>query len=111
VALESIYVSGPEAAEWSQPGIELLQWFGPESVKPALGVYRRFHESGIAQHAQVLGNGRLRHTKLTLDFSHGLLRRDQQAQYGATVRLGNDFEDRFHVVIYTSRRIYVSRHI
>jgi hypothetical protein len=93
VALESIYVSGPEAAEWSQPGIELLQWFGPESVEPALGVYRGFHEAGIAQHAQVLGNGRLRHAKLTLDFSHGLLRRDQQAQDGAAVRLGNDFED------------------
>ena len=70
VAFESIDVSGPEPAERSQPGIQLLKWFGFQPVETALCVHRGFHETGLAQHSQVLGHGRLRHTKLTLDLSH-----------------------------------------
>ena len=73
VAFESIQVSGPEPAERSQPGIQLLQRFGFQPVETALCVHLRFHETGIAQHTQVLGHGRLRHAKLTLDLSHRLL--------------------------------------
>lgn len=73
VAFKSIYVSGPEAAEGSQPGIDLLKGSRPQTVETALGVHGGFDESGVAQHAQVLGDGRLRHTKLTLDLSHRLL--------------------------------------
>ena len=54
VAFESIYVSGPEPAERSQPGIDLLKWFGFQPVETALCVDRGFHETGLAQHAQVL---------------------------------------------------------
>ena len=54
VAFESIYVSGPEAAELGQPGIYLLKWFGSQPVKAALCVHRGFHKTGLAQHAQVL---------------------------------------------------------
>ena len=79
VAFESIYVGGPEAAELSQPGIDLLKWFRLQPVETALCVHRRFDETGIAQHAQVLGHGRLRHTKLVLNLSHRLLGRDQEA--------------------------------
>ena len=70
VAFESIHVSGPEPAELSQPGIQLLKWFRVQPVETALRVYRGFNETGLAQHAQVLGHGRLRHTKLTLDLSN-----------------------------------------
>jgi hypothetical protein len=73
VAFESIYVSIPEPAELSQPGIHLLKWFRSQPVETALRVHRGFHETGLAQHAQVLGHGRLRHMKLTLDLSHRLL--------------------------------------
>ena len=73
VAFEGIQVSGPEAAELSQPGIDLLKWFRFQPVETALRVHRGFHETGVAQHAQVLGHGRLRHTKLALDLSHRLL--------------------------------------
>src|SRR5712692_5686804 len=96
VAFESIHVSGPEPTERSQPGSDLLKWFRFQSVETALCVHRGFHETGLAQHAQVLGHGRLRHTKLTLDLSHRLLGRNQEAQYRTAVRLGNDFEHRFH---------------
>jgi len=98
VAFESVYMSGPEPAERSQPGIHLLKRFRFQPIETALCVHRRFHETGVAQHAQVLGHGRLGHTKLALDLSNRLLRRDQQAQYGAAVRLRNDFENRFHLL-------------
>ncbi|HTF24290.1 MAG TPA: type II toxin-antitoxin system ParD family antitoxin [Candidatus Limnocylindria bacterium] len=35
---------------------------------------------------------------MTLDLSNRLLRRDQEAQYRAAVRLRNDFEHRFHAL-------------
>jgi len=96
VTFESIQVSGPEPAELSEPVIHLVKRFWLQPVQAALCVHRGFYETGIAQHAQVLGHGRLRHTKLALDLSHRLLRRNQQAQYRAAVRLRNDFEGRFH---------------
>ena len=95
VAFESIDVSGPEAAELSQPGIDLLKWSGFKPVETSLRVYRGFDESSIAQHAQMLGDGRLRHPKLALDLSHGLLGGDEEAQDRPAIRLRNDFE-RFH---------------
>jgi hypothetical protein len=73
VAFESIDVSGPEPAELSQPSIDLLKWFRFQAVETALGIHRGFDETGVAQHAQVLGHGRLRHTKVTLDLSYRLL--------------------------------------
>src|SRR5258706_192403 len=54
VAFESIHVIGPEPAERSQPGIQLLKWFRFQPVETALCVHRRFHETGVAQHSQVL---------------------------------------------------------
>ena len=73
VAFESIYMSGPEPTERSQPGSDLLKWFRFQPVETALCIHRGFHDTGLAQHAQVLRNGRLRHTKLTLDLSNRLL--------------------------------------
>ena len=96
VPFESIHVGGPEAAELGQPGIHLLKWLRFQPVETALGIYRGFHETGLAQHAQVLGHGRLRHTKVALDLSHRLLRRNQEAQDCPAAGLGNDFEDGFH---------------
>ena len=86
------------AAELRQPGIHLLKWPGFQPVETALRVHRGFHKTGVAQHAQVLGYGRLRHTKLTLDLPHRLFGRDQESQYRAAVRFRNDFEHRFHAL-------------
>jgi len=111
VAFESIHVSGPEPAEGRQPGIHLQKRFWLQPVETALCVHRGFHETSLAQHAQVLGHGRLRHTQLTLDLSHRLLGRNQKAQDRAAVRLRNDFEDRLHSpyilsMVYTCQGIY-----
>ena len=101
MAFESIYVRGPEPAELGKPLVHLLKWFRFQPVKAALRIDPRFHETGVAQHAQVLGHHRLRHTKLTLDLSHRLLGRNQKAQYRAAVRFRDDFEYGFHFSIYT----------
>jgi hypothetical protein len=111
VAFESIHVRGPEPTERRQPGIQLLKWFRFEPVETALRVHRRFDETGVAQYSQVLGHGRLRHTKLTLNLSHRLLCRHQEAQYRAAVRLRNNLEDRFHSLhilhtVYACQGIY-----
>jgi len=64
---KSIDMSGPETAKRSEPCIEFLKWFRLQTVEPPLCVHRRLHEPGIAQHAQVLRNGRLGHAELALD--------------------------------------------
>jgi hypothetical protein len=114
VTFESIYVSIPEPAKLSQPGIQLLKRFRFQTIQTALCVDRGFHETSVAQHAQMLGHGGLRHTKLALDLSHGLLGRGQEAQNGAAVRLGNDFENGFHglyilYMVYTRQGIFIGR--
>ena len=54
VAFQSIYVIGPEAAERSEPGIQLLKWFGFQPVDATLRVDGEFYETGLSQHAEVL---------------------------------------------------------
>jgi hypothetical protein len=54
VAFESIHVSGPEPAEWSQPGIHLPKWFWFKAVETALCIHRGFDETGLAQHSKML---------------------------------------------------------
>ena len=54
VAFESINVSGPESPERRQPGIQLLKRFRLQPVETALCVHRGLHETGLAQHSQVL---------------------------------------------------------
>src|SRR5579862_3133071 len=86
----------PEPAERRQPGIHLLERLRFQPVETALRVHRGFYETGLAQHAQVLGHRWLGHSKLALDVPNRLLRRHQKAQYRAAVRLRNDFEHGFH---------------
>ena len=89
-------MSGPESTERSQPGVDLLKRFRFQPVETALCVHGGFHETGIAEHSEVLGYGRLRHAKATLDLSHRLLGGNQEAQYRPAVGLRNDFENGFH---------------
>jgi len=111
VAFQSIDALGPEAAELRQPFIDFLERLGFDSVEAALRIHRGFDEAGVAEHPQVLGDGWLRHAQPTLDFANGLLVRGKKTEDGAPVGLGNDGEGRFHVSVYTSTGIYMSRHI
>ena len=73
MAFEKIHVTGPEPAELRQPRIDLQKRLRFQPVEPALCVHGGFHEPRLSQHSQVLGHGRLRHSKLTLDLSDRLL--------------------------------------
>jgi hypothetical protein len=54
VEFEGIHVRRPEPAKLSQPGIYLLKRFWLQPVETALSVHPGFHETGLAQHAEVL---------------------------------------------------------
>src|SRR5579872_2206361 len=111
MALECVQVRRPEAAEGLDPGVQLLKRLRPEAIQPALRVHGRLHETGLSQHPQMLRDGRLRHAELALDLADRTMRREQEAQNGAAVWLGNDFKNRFHVFLYTSKGIFLSRYI
>jgi hypothetical protein len=110
VAFKSIDVSGPEAAELRQPSIHLPKRFWLQVVETALCVHCGLDEAGVAQHAQMLGNGGLRHTKLSLDLAYRLLGRAQEAQDRATIWFRDDFKNGFHAV-YIPRRAYTCQGI
>src|SRR2546427_5541155 len=96
VAIERIDTIGPEPTELTQPVINLLEWLWLQAIETALCVHRGFHETGLAQHAQVLGDRGLRHPQPALDLSHRLLGQDQEAQDRAAVQLCDDGERRVH---------------
>jgi hypothetical protein len=58
VAFESSYVCGPEPTERSEPGVDILKWFG---FQAALCVHCGFNETGVSQ---MLWDGRLWHREL-----------------------------------------------
>jgi hypothetical protein len=96
MALKRINVGRPEAPEGRQPGVDLHERFGSNSIDAPLRLDARLHEAGLAQDAQVLGHGRLRNPQLALDLANGLFRRRQEAEDGPTVWLSEDRERRFH---------------
>ena len=113
VALEGIDVRRPPAAERRQPGVHLLQGCGSQAVDTPLRVDGRFDEAGLAQDAQVLRDRRLRHSQLPLDVADRLRGRDEQAEDGTPVRVGNDRKRRIHCLVirrcvYTCQGIYVT---
>jgi len=70
MALERIEMLGPEPAELLQPVIHLGEGLWLQAIETALCVHRRFDEAGVAQHAQMLGHGRLRHAQPAFDLPH-----------------------------------------
>ncbi|HKD62084.1 MAG TPA: hypothetical protein VKB47_16605 [Terracidiphilus sp.] len=54
VAFQGIYVPGPKPAELVQPDIQFPKWFRPQPVQAALRIHGGLHETGLAQHTQVL---------------------------------------------------------
>src|SRR6185437_3608846 len=112
MALERIDMRRPELAELPEPRIDLLQRLRPQPVETALRAHGGFDETGVAQHPQVLRHRRLRQPKPLLDLPDGLLRRSEQAQDRATMRLGDGLEHRLHIhnmlhSVYTGQRIFM----
>src|SRR5580765_7766753 len=91
-------MSGPEAPERRQPGVQFFQRRRGEAVQSALGIHLRLHEAGVTQYPEVLRDRRLRHAELTLDLTDRLLGGRQQAQDRAPVWLRDDLEYRIHAL-------------
>ena len=73
MAFKRIHVRGPELTERRQPRVDFPERLRFQPVETTLRVHGRLHEAGVAQHSQVLRDGRLCHPKLTLDFADRLL--------------------------------------
>ena len=96
MALQGIQMNGPQTAEGGEPGLYLLERLGPDPVDTALCIHGRLHDTGVAQDAQVLRHGRLRHFEMAFDVPDRLLRAREQAENGAPVRLREHLENGFH---------------
>src|SRR5436305_11111887 len=96
VLLQGIDVLGPEAPEGNEPCVELHERLRSQSIEAPLRFNSRFHEPSLSQHSQVLGDGRLRQSKLALDLANGALGREQQGQDGPSVGLRDDGKRGFH---------------
>src|SRR5579863_5908083 len=111
MSFEGVDVHRPEATELFEPGVEFLERAGLQSIEATLSVDSGFDEAGVAKDAQMLGDGRLRHAELTLDLTHGLFGRGEEAEDGAAVRLGDDLESVIHelnisIDVYTCQGIF-----
>ena len=87
VAFERIDAGRPESSERGEPGIHFHERFGPEPVDAALRVDPRLHEARLPQHPEVFRHRGLGHPELALELPDGPLRRGQEHQQGAAVRL------------------------
>ena len=79
----------PRAPCRAQPGIELRERLGAQRVEALLAVGSRAHETGLAQHAQMLRDPRLAQSDPIDQLPHRPLARSQQVEDSTTVRLGH----------------------
>jgi hypothetical protein len=54
VTFESIYVSGPESSERSQPRVDLLERFRFKPIETTLCVHRGVYKASVAEYSKVL---------------------------------------------------------
>ena len=106
MAFERTHVRGPEAPEGNEPFVELHERLWSQSINASLRVNARLNKSRLSQHPQVFGRRRLRQAQLALDVTHRALGREQQAEYGASVRLGDNCKGGFHLRHITQQVYY-----
>ena len=80
---------------------------GPDPIDAPLRVHARFHEAGLAEHAEVLGDRGLRHPKRRSISPTDRSEDGEQAQDGPAVRFRDDAEGRFHGNIYLTSHMPV----
>src|SRR5690606_22426570 len=93
VAFERVEPRRPEAAEWQQPSVELLQRFRLEPVDAALRGDRGLDEARLAQDAVVLRDGRLRQEQSEIEVADGAFFIEVETEVCALVRYGGNVED------------------
>lgn len=104
--LEPVQVRVPDPPVRLEPGIELLQRRAVQLVHAPLRVRPRNHETGLAQHPQMLRGARLAEAE-TLDQLADLTRAlSEKLQHSASVRIGERGPGRSHEP-YITKSLYV----
>ena len=89
---ESIEAVLPERTVLMQPGLELLEWFGPEGVEATLSVGTNGHEPGLVEDAQVARHPGLMDSCPLDDVVDLLLASAQHLDDAAPGRIGKSLE-------------------
>jgi hypothetical protein len=70
--VEALEIALPKALVFLQPHIELAKRRGPQFINAALSVHADFHQSGIAEHAEMFRDLRLAEAQALDQISDGL---------------------------------------
>jgi hypothetical protein len=97
VPLEGIEAPGPKLAVRREPGVDLGKRFGAQAVAPALRGHPDGDQARFAQHAEVLGDGRLAEVHLLDEVADRPFALAQQIEDGASPRLREHVESVHHV--------------
>jgi hypothetical protein len=92
VPLEAVESLIPESPVGLDPCIDLAKRLRPQPVEASLGIDADVDESRVAEHAEVLRDGRLAHRQPVHELAHGSLSVAQQVEDAAAVRFGEELE-------------------
>jgi hypothetical protein len=103
VVFEAVKVRRPELAIRGEPFVELRERLGSDAIEAPLRVCACLDETGVPQHAKVLGHRRLADTEAVDKLAHRPFSVAEQIQDLESPRLGEDLqrsEFRGHAVEY-----------
>jgi hypothetical protein len=97
VPLEFAEAFGPQRPIGRQPLVDLAQRLDTDAVQPALGIDARFDQTGLAQDAQMLGDGRLADIQVLDELGDGTLAGAQEIENAPSIGFGEDLEGGHYV--------------
>src|SRR5919197_1019322 len=92
VALQRIEAPRPHRAIRLEPRVDLPQWVRTHPVETTLRVGARLHETGVAQHSEMLGHRRLADVQRIHQISDRALALPQQVEDQPAIRLRHHLE-------------------
>jgi hypothetical protein len=96
VALQSVEAFVPQSPVRLDPGVDLAKSLRPQPVDASLGIDPDIDEAGVAEHAEVLRDGRLAHRKPIHELAHWPFAVAQQVEDAAAIRFGEELEGGDH---------------
>lgn len=110
IALEVREALIPQRSEVLEPLVEVAEWFGPQRIEALLRTRVDVHQTGVAQHAQVLRDLRLIELESCADRPDGLRSAAQELDDAEAVRFGECGESLkhglyMHTCVYTCQVI------
>lgn len=91
---EGVETISPQPPVWREPGVDLDQRLGTQLVPPPLGIPADPHQTGLAQHPQMLGRAGLGQPEPVGELANHTRALQQQIQDPPPGRLGKHVERR-----------------